>query len=99
VPAPPGTVPASAVVPDVEETGSLTPLLDKLLSEPDIAQSSPARRGFPPPSSPSPDRGLADDPSQAGSPEAGPSAQPWSADIGSVTQASIRRLWRKPEGA
>jgi hypothetical protein len=87
VPAPPGTVPASAVVPDVEQTGSLTPLLDRLLFHPDIAQSSPSRQGF------DTLAGQAAQPAQPAQPSQPLNARP--AQSGSVTQAAIRRMWQR----
>jgi hypothetical protein len=67
------------VVPDVESTGSLTPLLDQLLADPDVTASSPSRRDFQtlPESNgaPAPDNRLG--------------------DAMSITQASLRRMWNK----
>jgi hypothetical protein len=66
------------VVADVEDSGSLTPLLDKLLFDLDLTQSSPSRQSFHDlPASPSS--------SSRRRPE----------DTGSITQASIRRLWEE----
>jgi hypothetical protein len=79
VPAPPGTIPTSSVVVDVEETGSLTPLLDKLLFDPDVTQSSPARQVM--------QTGI-----QTGL-QTGLQAR--LGDTGSITRASIRRMWEK----
>jgi hypothetical protein len=80
VPAPPGAIPTSAVVADVEQTGSLTPLLDQLLFDPDVTASSPSRRVFQAlpetdPATPAPDTRMG--------------------DAMSITQASLRRLWNK----
>jgi hypothetical protein len=83
VPAPPGTTASSAVVVDVEETGSLTPLLDKLLFDPDVAKSSPSRREFPPRS--------------GSTTQTRPTQLSRMADTGSITQASIARMWQRKE--
>jgi hypothetical protein len=75
-------VPSSAVVPDVEQTGSLTPLLDQLLADPDVTSSSPSRRGF---------QGLPE--AEAGTGQPSPDSR--LGDAMSITQASLRRMWNK----
>jgi hypothetical protein len=69
-------------VPDVEQTGSLTPLLDRLLADPDGVASSPSRRDFQ-----SLPEGEATSPRSPQDNRLG--------DATSITQASLRRLWNK----
>jgi hypothetical protein len=82
VPAPTGPGPAASDPGprSPETTGSLTPLLDQLLAEPDPGASSPSRRGFQSlPASSGPSTG----------------SNPRLGDAMSITQASLRRLWNK----
>jgi hypothetical protein len=76
----PAPTPATGAPHSPETTGSLTPLLDQLLAEPDPGASSPSRRGF---------QSL---PSSPGQPAA---STPRLGDAMSITQASLRRLWNK----
>jgi ABC-2 type transport system ATP-binding protein len=79
-PAGPGQASADSGPWSPETTGSLTPLLDQLLAEPDPGASSPSRRGF---------QSL---PAGSGPPTG---STPRLGDAMSITQASLRRLWNK----